>query len=149
MHGWQFILRLICSEQDPKGTHPRYAKIIWFSHGWRAYTLGHYQQKYLRLCISKYHTTPYLISQCQIISWLQNFYNALHNAFVMILIDISYMQDILIGDSHSWYTGSCNSFVFLLRHLLTNSMTNIDNKAIRDGKYLAPPHASAWQRSLH
>ena len=21
------------------------------------------------------------------------------------------------------------------------------NKAIRDGKYLAPPHASAWQRS--
>ena len=24
-----------------------------------------------------------------------------------------------------------------------------DNKAIRDGKYLAPPHASAWQRSSH
>ena len=24
-----------------------------------------------------------------------------------------------------------------------------DNKAIRDGKYLAPPHASAWQRSPH
>ena len=23
------------------------------------------------------------------------------------------------------------------------------NKAIRDGKYLAPPHASAWQRSPH
>ena len=23
----------------------------------------------------------------------------------------------------------------------------IYNKAIRDGKYLAPPHASAWQRS--
>ena len=22
-------------------------------------------------------------------------------------------------------------------------------KAIRDGKYLAPPHASAWQRSPH
>ena len=26
---------------------------------------------------------------------------------------------------------------------------NIENKAIRDGKYLAPPHASAWQRSPH
>ena len=24
---------------------------------------------------------------------------------------------------------------------------NINNKAIRDGKYPAPPHASAWQRS--
>ena len=24
-----------------------------------------------------------------------------------------------------------------------------ENKAIRDGKYLAPPHASAWQRSPH
>ena len=23
------------------------------------------------------------------------------------------------------------------------------NKAIRDGKYLAPSHASAWQRSPH
>ena len=23
------------------------------------------------------------------------------------------------------------------------------NKAIRDGKYLAPPHVSAWQRSPH
>ena len=23
------------------------------------------------------------------------------------------------------------------------------NKAIRDGKYFAPPHASAWQRSPH
>ena len=23
------------------------------------------------------------------------------------------------------------------------------NKAIRDGKYLAPPHASAWQHSPH
>ena len=23
------------------------------------------------------------------------------------------------------------------------------NKAFRDGKYLAPPHASAWQRSPH
>ena len=30
-------------------------------------------------------------------------------------------------------------------------VTNITvhNKAIRDGKYLAPPHASAWKRSLH
>ena len=26
---------------------------------------------------------------------------------------------------------------------------NYYNKAIRDGKYLAPPHASAWQRSPH
>ena len=26
---------------------------------------------------------------------------------------------------------------------------NIINKAIRDGKYLAPPYASAWQRSPH
>ena len=25
----------------------------------------------------------------------------------------------------------------------------IMNKAIRDGKYLAPPHASAWQHSPH
>ena len=27
-------------------------------------------------------------------------------------------------------------------------MTNL-SKAIRDGKYFAPPHASAWQRSPH
>ena len=25
----------------------------------------------------------------------------------------------------------------------------VNNKAIRDGKYLAPPHASAWQSSPH
>ena len=33
----------------------------------------------------------------------------------------------------------------------TRKMTlqNKINKAIRDGKYLAPPHASAWQRSPH
>ena len=33
--------------------------------------------------------------------------------------------------------------------LFTKSSHHIDNKAIRDGKYLAPPHASAWQRSPH
>ena len=27
------------------------------------------------------------------------------------------------------------------------SLITFINKAIRDGKYLAPPHASAWQRS--
>ena len=26
---------------------------------------------------------------------------------------------------------------------------NAGNKAIRDGKYLAPAHANAWQRSPH
>ena len=30
-----------------------------------------------------------------------------------------------------------------------NTVWSILNKAIRDGKYLAPPHASAWQRSPH
>ena len=30
---------------------------------------------------------------------------------------------------------------------ITIAVRNINNKAIRDGKYLAPPHASAWQRS--
>ena len=29
------------------------------------------------------------------------------------------------------------------------SVHDCNNKAIRDGKYLAPPHASAWQRSPH
>ena len=28
-------------------------------------------------------------------------------------------------------------------------VNHVLNKAIRDGKYLAPPHASAWQRSPH
>ena len=31
----------------------------------------------------------------------------------------------------------------------SGSKCYIANKAIRDGKYLAPPHASAWQRSPH
>ena len=30
-----------------------------------------------------------------------------------------------------------------------HDLENIINKAIRDGKYLAPTHASAWQRSPH
>ena len=33
--------------------------------------------------------------------------------------------------------------------LLSESCKTNNNKAIRDGKYLAPPHASAWQRSPH
>ena len=32
---------------------------------------------------------------------------------------------------------------------LERSVITYSNKAIRDGKYLAPPHASAWQRSPH
>ena len=35
---------------------------------------------------------------------------------------------------------------FVLLYISTN-MYYMYNKAIRDGKYLAPPHASAWQRS--
>ena len=31
----------------------------------------------------------------------------------------------------------------------SDSHDRLHNKAIRDGKYLAPPHASAWQHSPH
>ena len=37
----------------------------------------------------------------------------------------------------------CNKTI----HKLFTPSEAIDNKAIRDGKYLAPPHASAWQNS--
>ena len=39
--------------------------------------------------------------------------------------------------------------VHLGHHVGVNSNKNNINKAIRDGKYLALPHASAWQRSPH
>ena len=36
-----------------------------------------------------------------------------------------------------------------IHHIMTCDNNYNGNKAIRDGKYLAPPHASAWQRSPH
>ena len=43
---------------------------------------------------------------------------------------------------------SHNSFGYTMYILIVVIPLNV-NKAIRDGKYLAPPHASAWQRSPH
>ena len=43
----------------------------------------------------------------------------------------------------------CRSLTFMLCSLYPVYLGCITNKAIRDGKYLAPPHASAWQRSPH
>ena len=50
--------------------------------------------------------------------------------------------------------GQGNTLIVLKRLSSTDTKTQRRintsiNKAIRDGKYLTPPHASAWQRSPH
>ena len=43
-----------------------------------------------------------------------------------------------------------NIFGILINWKITlTQYKTCQNKAIRDGKYLAPPHASAWQRLPH
>ena len=36
-----------------------------------------------------------------------------------------------------------------VKHIMETTLTPITNKAIREGKYLALPHSSDWQRSPH
>ena len=64
-------------------------------------------------------------------------------------------KPLMMGETSSCWGGGApklsdryaGGFLYVLVSGL-GSITMI-NKAIRDGKYLAPPHASAWQRSPH
>ena len=50
---------------------------------------------------------------------------------------------------HSFISDRLNNSNVTRSSVWNTSVYIIINKAIRDGKYLAPPHASAWQRSPH
>ena len=46
-------------------------------------------------------------------------------------------------------SGSFATSIKYLTIVAYRALYNISNKAIRDGKYLALPHSSAWQRFPH
>ena len=60
---------------------------------------------------------------------------------IMILMDLSRAFDYI---PYRLFISKLRAYV-----LSINACNYILNKAIRYGKYLAPPHASAWQRSPH